>query len=648
MSGDRHGTPSPAPGRKRSTLRRPRLLFSALAALLVLVGIGWMIDIDRPVHSHVVRDGDLCPIDGDRVGGDVVFLFDFTKPLGGVSVELPSRLFRDFTMELGRDTEIRAYLLTGSAEAPLAMLGRFCKPFDTSALQAAQAKDQTASVRECDDLSVQSAAGVRDPATRFCAVRNALRARIDALVARASREQGPVANAHLIEGLEDIRIDFQEQSGPHRLHVFSDMMQHAHWYSHLDLDWAEWDYDEFSRLLASSGPVTGKRRQVPNADIDVHYVPRVGITTQLEARERHEHFWRSYFAGSTVTFHEHSPIPAYAARPLMGLSLEPRRALHAPAGMERFVVSARPERVLTERAPTPTVEQGSIPRSTVVNRNEAANVVEEGERPAVAATEDRKPPTAAEPPEQTTNVGRAVAGAPSRPPSRPVGQHARSPRVSPTQQVGFVAPVEARAGLEKSPAESTPPPGERPPSDPMPGLAPNAVPAGSALELALRSTGEGDEALLGLAGVEGQRQAATPETPTEPKPSGSYSGEQALEGPTGAGPVENAAFDAAPCRLYRHAGLDRWQPEYPLQGRRDFGDAIITVRYAVDEAGETIDEEIAVVRDRSSADRTRFFNRFAQEALDSVRNWKFSVAEQDSRSCAMDVSYVTTIRFQYD
>lgn len=616
-----------------------RFVLPPLLAVTALVGMGWMFATDRPGPGDVARDGDLCPIDGDRAGGDVVFLFDFTKPLDDIPAALPGRLLRDLTLGLERDTEIRAYLLTGSADAPLALLRRFCKPFDTGEVQVAQAKDQRGGgLRDCDDLPAQMATDIRRSAARFCGVRDALQARIDALVAKASRAQEAVANAHLVEALEDIRIEFQEQPGPHRLHVFSDMMQHAHWYSHLDLDGEQWDFDEFARLLATRDPAFGQRRQIPIADVDIHYVPRTGRTTQRRDRERHQAFWRSYFAGSSVTFHEQAPIPAYASRPLMGPASESGTTLHVPVGMARFVVSATRERAALERPSRRTAAEGAV-------RPDAA---QQRQRPATSAAVRRRP-AASEPPEPTGNAGRTVARQPAVPahPAQRLDQSEPSLQASPTPPVPAEFLTQAATLPASGDAAAELPPDAPSPVDSRAGLARNAKPARPAPEPPGRPMADGGETPLELAGMEESASAMPSETRPVPDPV-TASGNEPLAGPGAVDRFQTASLDAAPCRLERPPGFDRWQPEYPLQGRTDFGDAVITVRYAVDEAGETIDEETAVVRDRSNAAVTRHFNRFARVALDSVRGWKFSIAQQDSQPCARDVSYVTTIRFQYD
>ena len=116
------------------------------------------------------------------------------------------------------------------------------------------------------------------------------------------------------------------------------------------------------------------------------------------------------------------------------------------------------------------------------------------------------------------------------------------------------------------------------------------------------------------------------------------------------GEEQTAAIAAAavPCRLEFRSDPERWRPQYPLGGRRDFGDAAITVRYEVDEAGETVDESVVVVTEQSHANQTRYFNRFAREALDRVRNWRMAIAEPDARGCTLDIGYVTTFQFRYE
>lgn len=320
--------PPPTPAGKSVKAGWLRVLPSLLLVPMILFSIGWVVGVGEPASERA--SGDLCPAAGSRASGDVTFLFDFTKPLAGTSANRPGQLLRDLTLGLERGTEIRAYLLTGSADAPLALLARFCKPFNDSDLQLAQAKDHGGGVRDCDDLPAQLTPEVRDSAARFCAVRNSLQARVDTLAARASLAQGAIPDTHLVEALEETRMELQERPGPHRLHVFSDMMQHAHWYSHLTLDWSHWDYEEFSRLLADHSPVFGQRRQTPNTDIDIHYVRRVGKTTERRARERHQDFWRDYFAGSSVTFHEHSSIAVYPSRSVAELASKSMAATPTP------------------------------------------------------------------------------------------------------------------------------------------------------------------------------------------------------------------------------------------------------------------------------------------------------------------------------
>ena len=89
------------------------------------------------------------------------------------------------------------------------------------------------------------------------------------------------------------------------------------------------------------------------------------------------------------------------------------------------------------------------------------------------------------------------------------------------------------------------------------------------------------------------------------------------------------------------------RPEYPRRSRFDFGSARITVRYLVDEEGETVNDQISLVRDRSSADQERYFALFAKTALDKVRSWSFGFAEQNDRSCTRRQTRTTSFAFNF-
>ena len=606
-----------------------------LVVAFAFVGaIGMWAGDDEPAGSVFARDGDLCPVDPDRVSGKAVFLFDLRKPLGGVPANHPGRLLRDLTQDLERDTEIRAYLITGSPSAPRALLERFCKPFDTHEIQVASAKDQNGDNRDCDDLPAQLAADVRYSAARYCSMREALRARLDTLVAQTSQKNRVVTDAYLVEAIEESRLELQHWPGTRRLHVFSDMMQHADWYSHLDLDWTRWNYDDFSRLLASRHRLYGQSQPAPDIDVDIHYWPREGNTTRPRAGQRHRQFWQAYFRGSSVEFHEQSSIPAYASHPLMDLNLRSSAVVQAsPVEQERAVPRPLPGAMDTEERDRQTEGQpGSEPLEPVLTAQQAEPIVQSlsAEEP-----ESLEKPVAERQPVET-QAADPLAPEMATPKLAEASQQSPIAAVPASYEhngVGALEQVETAQASEESHAQQPP-----------------------ALELEAL-----DRAIA-------ERRAGTPPEQANPLQSGENPvaapeiqvAEQLVENPadraassldsalTGNG--QTAAIDAVqvPCPLEFQSDPARWRPEYPLRGRRDLGNAAITVRYAVNEAGETIDESVAVVTEQSHANRMRHFNRFVQEALDSVRDWRVTIPDPDTRACTLDLSYVTTFQFRYE
>ena len=90
---------------------------------------------------------------------------------------------------------------------------------------------------------------------------------------------------------------------------------------------------------------------------------------------------------------------------------------------------------------------------------------------------------------------------------------------------------------------------------------------------------------------------------------------------------ESGLADRPPaCELVLAPATASLRPVYPRGGRMNFGDAVIAVRYVVDERGETLDDEIAVIPERSTADRERYLDLFAELAVETVQGWSFGRA----------------------
>lgn len=65
---------------------------------------------------------------------------------------------------------------------------------------------------------------------------------------------------------------------------------------------------------------------------------------------------------------------------------------------------------------------------------------------------------------------------------------------------------------------------------------------------------------------------------------------------------------------------------YPGGGRLKLGSATITLRYTIDERGETEDDSVAVVYERSGAARPKYFDLFAALARDTVKRYRYDFA----------------------
>ena len=622
-------------GGRRGKGGRWGVLLPPLVIAVAAVGVAAWLGLGETIGQNVARDADLCPVDANRIGGDAVFLLDLTKPLAGMPATLPGRTFREATMELERDTEIRVYLLAGSANAPLALLKRLCKPFDTADLQVAEAKDHDGAIRDCDNLPAQMATTERRSAGRFCDLREALVKRIDTLAAQASQRTWTVTDAYLTEAIDRIRAMFQQRRGPHRLHVVSDMLQHAEGYSHLDLDWSRWDYDDFSRQSASRNRLLGLHRDQAAIDVDVHYLARLGMTATTDAVERHRRFWRAYFGDASLAFHHQPPIPAYESTPLMDVATDP------------VVASSKTVLAIPSRR-TPPAQRGETPPRELEKPATGAEPLPPAEPEVPAKTEPEPPPAEPEAPAKTepdepTRVARAADGsaadADAKPPFVPASA------------------VPASALATAQPQGQAQPPAVEPPAEPETAASPGdavgadrGTPPGQpsrTTELALGNparTRESDpETRPDAQPTPFASLAAAPVLVAAWEPTELFEAAASPTGQTSSVPTQQPAVPE--CRMELPDDTDDWRPDYPAQHGQDYGEAVITVSYVLDDAGETVDGEVKVVRTESRAQRIRYFNRFARAAMNSVRDWRFVPVEPDP-SCVRATSYKTTFHFK--
>ena len=321
-----------------------------LPPLLLVAGVaGVLYFVVEPAVTDISRDDDLCPVETSRISGSVTVLFDLKKPIDAGHATLPGQRLVELTSDLDRNTELQVYTLTDSAAAPRSLLKRLCKPYDNADLQVKEAKDQRGSARDCDDLPAQLANDVRDNVTRFCEARTLLQRRLDALARRPWPEERQVTSAYLVEAIEDIGLEFAERPRPHALYVFSDMMQHAPWYSHLDLEWTDWHYDGFAEVLGLQDWILTQRAFNAETRIEVYYLPRRNLTDQPRAKALHQRFWQGYFEGARVAFHDHPAMPEYPVEPLMHVLSDEELAARERMAVEQLLLQLQQERETLEQ-----------------------------------------------------------------------------------------------------------------------------------------------------------------------------------------------------------------------------------------------------------------------------------------------------------
>ncbi len=329
---------------------------------IALVAVGLFAFNGQPDDYDVEQslDADLCPAEPQELTGSATYLLDLRKSIGDATA--PGESLNDIGRRLPAGTELRVYAIADNAVAPRRLLDRFCKPYGEREVVVRAAKDQGKGERDCNELPAQVSQRVRDLAGRFCARRDALRGRIDQLAAKAPRA---VDNAYLVEALEESAAEFADRPKPRSLFVFSDMLQHADWYSHLDLGWTGWSFTTFASRAAereASAPAAVALPPDERLRVTVFYPPRRRITESLRPRYAHQTFWRRYFETqqADVDFVELSRAPVLEAQRLM---VTPKEEIAREIAAvledtkERREAAARSELALAElesRQPPPT------------------------------------------------------------------------------------------------------------------------------------------------------------------------------------------------------------------------------------------------------------------------------------------------------
>lgn len=363
-----------AEGSTASPSRTPRGLL-VVALLVLVVGALLAVFLLRPGEdapaAELALDADLCPTDPEGIGASATLVLDTGKPLGGAPS--PSAVLRDVSLEMAPNTELHLYAVRENPNAPLTSLGRLCKPYDSSQLSVAMAKDQREASRDCDDLPAQLTPFVREAAQRFCVRRNELGARVDELSKGAPRV---VAASHLVDALLQARRSLVRRKAPRTLYVYSDMLQHADWYSHFDLDWTQWRTEYTARQdAAANGAMTAK----------ILYLPRQDITEPLRPRRVHQEYWRAFFNGADVTFTDYEPVPGYAWSPLMDAPASATQEGDDPSlDEERAKIEELRERLRAEAAALAEQRQQSIAaRETLANAEQALDAPADATQDAV-------------------------------------------------------------------------------------------------------------------------------------------------------------------------------------------------------------------------------------------------------------------------
>ena len=524
-----------------------------------------------------------------------MLLYDLKKPLNNEQASLPSNLLREVSLSMERNTELRVFSLAGTPDSPRTLLQRLCKPFANADLRIETAEDKREVLLNCEDLPAQLPSGFGESATAFCRQLGSLGTKLDETARTGLLQQERVQNAYLVEALEDMQLDLIDRPQPHAMYIVSDMMQHAEWYSHLDEMQTDWSYETFAKLRASQ--IWGNLNQTGTGSmrVEIFYVPRSGLTSQPEEQQIHQRFWREYFSGSEVAFHNQLTAPAYSFAPLMAVPREAEQANQERLALEQVLRQVREE--------SARLQEQERTRS----ERERQRLLET-EQPVAEAGDERSVE------EESREAFRPEQVSVSSPPPQ-----------GPSVENG------TNSGADEVPPQPEEPPGPEEQSN-SPQEADGEV-RGSASTDEVPPSPEIAESL----------GAAEPAASTEQPPAREAPGQG--QSPPEQAPVREQT--SATCALQPWQETGNSEPDYPRGGRVNMGSATITVRFEVDAGGATVDDAVEVVVDQSQSERERYFEVFAAQAVAAVQAWQLAFVEPVEPRCVRRQVHTVQFEFKY-
>ena len=554
--------------------------------IVVLAAVVWGIAVffERP-STTVARDADLCPVT-DAVSGHTVFLLDLRKPLSESGRASIGEALRQVASGLVANAELRVFVLSGTDAAPRRQIDRLCRPYDESTLAShgASAHGEDA----CADLPADLPE--HEAAVQFCARRDALEQRIDSLAAPA----GAVANAFLVEAIEETSLEFADLPGPKSLVVFSDMVQHAPWHSQAE-GAATVGFAEFDRLRAQQNARIGPPPPAPqNVDVTIFYLPRMGMTEDAQRRRGHRRFWQEYVMDAFHTAPVFNELPAMPAYEVVSFDRQSPDELAAAERLqqereeaERLLEQVVRERAALEQAQRAVEASAPVAAQAGLALEQASDGLAEAAEERVLASADEASSQAAA---EAATDPQTASGEPDAPPSDVIAEFDAGdepPQAAAAEQIASAEQVASAEQIASAEPEAVEPPAATQPTAPPPPLP---------------------EDLASL----------------------------------------DAAPSSAPCPVQlkpRFEGVLPEPPRLPSRAAERLATATIAVRYVVDEQGATVDNEVAIVESQSTVNPPAFLPQFSASARELVEEWEFDFMPTADANCTRQQEL--TVRFRF-
>ncbi len=308
--GRARGGLTPLKANTTATENRQMMWLAAAVASIFIIALSFMFSGNR-LDVIPINPVTLCPVDEEHITSKTYLLVDLSEPLSGDQRAGLKDLLKSATDSMATQELISVSQMQAVLKAPRHKVTQFCKP-DIQRIGQAGSRIKEDDCKSVVDKSYDWYKNVGDHArkeisttcSRYLDFKKGVN--VAALpYAAVNQEQN---RSYIVGSIEDIIVDADDDSSdvPTRLIVFSDMLQHAEWFSQYRTHPDDWTIENL-RERRKNAIEQPKYRHMSTApannfkEVLLCYLPNDKMLNTSIKEKQHRQMWEGYFSDSRST-----------------------------------------------------------------------------------------------------------------------------------------------------------------------------------------------------------------------------------------------------------------------------------------------------------------------------------------------------------